>query len=145
MKKIALQYGLWMLAGFTVFFLIMHLLGLSHNYNLRILNGIIHLGVIYFAIKAFRSKYPDTVNNFLSGTAIGMFVSAVGVTGFTVFMILFLSFNPGFLQELRETIPMGDYLTPITSSLFIFMEGIVISLIGSYILTRVIDMNLART
>ncbi|PHN07256.1 DUF4199 domain-containing protein [Flavilitoribacter nigricans] len=145
MKKLAFRFGLWMLAGFVAFFLLMHLFGLSNNYNLRVLNGVIHLGVIYFAIKAFRSKYPDTVSNYVSGTAMGMYVSVVGVLGFTIFMILFLSFNPGFLQELREAMPMGDYLTPITASLFILMEGIVISLIGSYILTRVIDMNLART
>lgn len=145
MKKIAIRFGLWMFAGFTVFFLIMHLLGLSNNYNLRVLNGIIHLGVIYLAIKAFRSKYPDTVSNYVSGTAMGMYASAVGVLGFTIFMILFLSFDPVFLQELREAMPMGDYLTPITASLFILIEGIAISLIGSYILTRVIDMNLART
>lgn len=145
MKKLALRFGLWMFLGFTTFFLIMHLLGLSNNYNLRVLNGLIHLGVVYFAIKTFRSKYPDTVSNYVSGTAMGMFASAVGVAGFTIFMTLFLSFSPDFLRELRETMPMGDYLTPITASLFIFVEGIVISLIGSYILTRVVDMNLART
>lgn len=145
MKQLALRFGLWMLGGFIAFFLLMHLLGLSDNYNLRVLNGLIHLSVIYMTIKAFRSKYPETVSNYVSGTAMGMYVSAIGVVGFTVFMILFLSFSPDFLQQLRETMPMGDYLTPITASLFIFMEGIVISLIGSYILTRVIDMNLART
>lgn len=145
MKKLALRFGLWMVAGFVAFFLVMHLLGLSNNYNLRVLNGIIHLGMIYLAIKAFRSKYPDTVSNYVSGTAMGMYASAVGVLGFTIFMILFLSFNPVFLRELQETMPMGDYLSPITASLFIFMEGIAISLIGSYILTRMIDMNLART
>jgi uncharacterized membrane-anchored protein YitT (DUF2179 family) len=40
---------------------------------------------------------------------------------------------------------MGDYITPITASVFILVEGLAISLIGSYVLTRVIDMNLART
>ena len=145
MKQLALRFGLWMMTGFMVFFLLMHLLGLSENYHLRVLNGLIHLSIIYMAIRAFRSKYPETVSNYVSGTAMGMYVSAVGVAGFSIFMILFLSFSPGFLHQLRETMPMGDYLTPITASLFIFMEGIVISLIGSYILTRVIDMNPART
>lgn len=145
MKKLAIRFGLWMLLGFIVFFLIMHLLGLSNNYNLRVLNGLIHLSVVYFTIKAFRSRYPETVSNYVSGTAMGMFVSVVGVLGFTIFMILFLSFSPGFLSELRQTMPMGDYLTPITASIFVLAEGLVISLIGSYILTRVIDMNLART
>jgi hypothetical protein len=145
MKKLAFRFGLWMLLGFIVFFLFMHLLGLSDNYNLRVLNGVIHLGVIYVTIRAFRSKYPNTVSNHVSGTAMGMFVSLVGVLGFTIFMILFLSLSPDFLNELRETMPMGDYITPITASVFILVEGLAISLIGSYVLTRVIDMNLART
>ncbi|MCB0633282.1 MAG: DUF4199 domain-containing protein [Saprospiraceae bacterium] len=145
MKKLAFRFGLWMLLGFIVFFLFMHLLGLSDNYNLRVLNGVIHLGIIYLTIKAFRSKYPDTVSNYVSGTAMGIYVSLVGVLGFTIFMILFLSFSPDFLNELRKAMPMGDYITPITASIFILVEGLAISLIGSYILTRVIDMNLART
>lgn len=145
MKKLAIRFGLWMFAGFVTFFLVIHVLSLSNNYNLRVLNGIIHLGIIYLSIKAFRSKYPDTVSNYVSGTAMGIYASAIGVLGFAIFMILFLYFDSGFLQELREAMPMGDYLTPITASLFILMESIAVSLIGSYILTRVVDMNLART
>lgn len=145
MKSIALKYGFWMIIGFTLFFLTMHLLGLSDNYNLRVFNGVIHMSLMYFAIKEFRSQHPDTVGNHVSGTAVGMYSSALGVLGFSIFMVLFLAFSPAFVSQLRNAMPMGSYLTPITASLFILMEGIVISLIGSYILTRVVDMNLVTT
>ena len=145
MVLILLGIGLWMMIGFILFFLLMHLLGLSDSYNLRIFNGVIHISLMYFAIREFRSEHPDTIGNHVSGTAMGMYASVVGVLGFAIFMVLFLAFSPDFLQQLREAMPMGHYLTPITASVFILMEGIVISLIGSYILTRVVDMNLART
>ena len=144
MQKIALRYGLWMFAGFTVFFLLMHLFGLSQNYNLRIFNGVIHLSLIYLAIRDYRHTHEDSVNNYVSGVAMGMYASVIGVIGFTIFMLLYLIGDANFMQALRETNPLGEYLTPITASLFILMEGIAISLIGSYIITRVIDMRLSH-
>jgi hypothetical protein len=77
MKKIALKYGLFMFAGFAAFFLLMHLIGLSQNTYLRVFNGVIHLGLIYTAIKAYRNVYEESVENYVSGVAVGMYTSAV--------------------------------------------------------------------
>lgn len=144
MRKIALKYGLWMLTGFIAFFLLMHLFGLSQNYNLRMLNGVIHLGIITMAIRDFRQLHKNTIDNYVSGVAMGMYASLVGVVGFTIFMILFLALSPGFMEVIKASMPMGDYLNPVTTSLFILVEGTAISLIGSYIITRVIDMNMVN-
>lgn len=141
MKKIALTYGFWMLLGFIALFLFMHLLGLSENYYLRVLNGGIHISLIYLAIRQFRSQQPQTSSNYVSGTAMGMYASMLGVVGFTIFMFLYLTFNVGFMETLKTNMPIAEYLNPFTASLFIFVEGVVISLIGSYIVTRVIDME----
>lgn len=144
MKKIALKYGLWMFIGFTVFFLLMHILGLSKNHNLRVFNGIIHISMIYMAIRDFRSQNKSTVSNYVSGVAMGMYVSFIGVLTFALFQFFYLNIDEVFMQSLIADNSVGAYLTPFTASLFIFAEGIAISLIGSYILTRVIDMNLAK-
>jgi hypothetical protein len=141
MKKIALKYGLFMFAGFAAFFLLMHLIGLSQNTYLRVFNGVIHLGLIYTAIKAYRNVYEESVENYVSGVAVGMYTSAVGVIPFAVFMLLFFALNPTFLEIIRHETPFGDSLTPITASLFILVEGTAISLIGSYIVARVVDMR----
>jgi hypothetical protein len=148
MKKIALRYGLFMFAGFTGFFLLMHLIGQSANTGLRMFNGVIHLSFIYMAIRAYRATYPDSAGNYMSGVATGMYASLFGVFGFVIFMLLFLVYNPSFLETIGESSSFGkvqEYLTPITASLFILTEGIAVSLIGSYIITRVVDMTLART
>lgn len=144
MRRIALKYGLWMFLGFIAFFLIMHLFGLSQNYNLRIFNGVIHLSLIYLAIRDYYQEYGQNIKGYLSGVATGMYASAVGVIGFSIFMVLFLAFSPAFMQVIKETMPIGKYLNPVTASIFVIVEGTAISLIGSYILTRVIDMNRAN-
>ena len=144
MKKIAIKYGLWMLLGFTAFFLLMHLFGQSQNYNLRVFNGVIHLSIIYLAIRDFRQQNREGINNHLSGVAMGMYASLIGVVGFTVFMILFLAFSPGFMEVIKASMPVGKYLNPVTTSMFILVEGVATSLIGSYIITRIVDMNMAK-
>ena len=143
MKKIAIKYGLLMLAGFTAFFLIMHLLGHSQNYNLRIFNGIIHIGLIALAIREYRKAEPESLSNYLSGVAMGIYASLIGVVGFTIFMVLYLSADPVLMAAIQASIPIGEYFNPITASLFILVEGVAVSLIGSYIVTRIIDMNMA--
>ena len=147
MKKIVLKYGFLMLGGFIGLFLLMHLFGWSTNVNLRVLNAFIHLGAIYFAIQAYVNwKGQEAPMNYMPEIAVGMLSSFIGVIGFTIFMTLFLSFNPYFMEIIRDTAPaISEYLTPFTASLYIFVEGIVISLIGSYTIVRVIELMKAKS
>ena len=144
MERIALRYGLFMFLGFTLFFLISHLLGLSERYYLRVLNAIIHLAFMYTAIRRYRQLHPESADNYLSGTAMGMTAGVVGTLAFTIFIVLFLAFNQSFLAALRARTPMSEYLTPITAGAIILMEGIAVSLIGAYILTRIVDSQLEQ-
>ena len=140
MKKIAFNYGPKMFAGFALLFLLVHLLGWSENYYLRVLNGAIHFTFIYLAIKKYRTTEPNSFDNYISGVAVGFYTSMIGVLLFTISMFLFLTvFDPAFFEELKSQVSLPQYFTPFTASLFIFVEGIVVSLIGSYLLTRIID------
>lgn len=143
MKKIAFNYGLKMFAGFAGLFLIVHLFGMSDNYNLRILNGIIHFGLLYLAIRAYRRAFPESAGNYVAGVTVGMYTSMVGVVLFTAFLFLFfIFFDPAFFARLQANSPYPEYINELTASLFIFVEGVVVSLIGSYLVTRVIDARL---
>jgi len=145
MKKIALKYGLMMFAGFTAFFLMMHFLNLSHQYYLRLFNGPIQIAAITFAIREFQQNSAQGGGfNYISGVAMGMFASIVGVLGFALFQIIFLSLNPEFLEHLQKASMFGDYLTPFTASLIIFMEGIAVSIISSYLITRILEIRPAK-
>ena len=143
MQKIAINYGLKMFAGFTGLFLIAHLLGGSDNYNLRILNGVIHFAFLYFAIREYRQEFPETHNNYISGVSVGMYASMIGVVLFTLFMLLFFVYiDPDLFMKIQANSPSGEYFNQFTVTLYIFTEGIVVSLIGSYLIMRIIDAKL---
>lgn len=142
MKKIATKYGLWMLVGFIAFFLLMWAAGQADNIYLRLFNGIIHLSLIGVAINEYRRANPKTVHNYVSGVGMGFYTSAFGVIGFGVFIMLFLYFNPDLMAQINEKIPLQTKKTgfnPITAGVMVIAEGIAITLIGSYIMTRIVD------
>ncbi len=141
MRTLAIKYGIMMFAGFTLFFLVMHLLGQSQNFNLRIFNGVIHIGIMYMAIKAYKEQFPKSQDNYLNGVAMAIYSSVIGILPFAVFLMIFLDQSPHLMAEFKDKTPIGEYLTPVTASVFIFMEGLIISLIGGYVLTRIVLMN----
>lgn len=141
MRAISIKMGLLMLAGFVSFFLLMYFMGLGHRIELRVFNGVIHLYFLNRAIRAYYDLHPENIGNYMSGLAQGMGASVIGVVGFTLFMTLFLWFNPSLMDAIRQDSQMRAYLYPFTASLFILAEGLVISLIGSYLLTRVIGLS----
>ena len=141
MTKTALKYGLILGSCLSAFFLIMHFFNLSQNYNLRMLNGVIHLSVIYLAIKAGLSEKIISGDNYVSAVFLGMFSSFVGVALFAFFQMVFLKLNPDFMTQIQESISIGEYLNPFTASLIILVEGVAVSLIGSYIIARILFRN----
>lgn len=139
MKQIALRYGIWMFLGLTGFFLLMHLLNLSENHYLRIFNGVIHGSCLWLALRTWYYDRNETSYDYTSGVALGIFTTTVGLVPFTIFIAIFLAYNPSFMESLRHQSSIGEYLTPVMASLFIVMEGIVVSLILSYIIARVLE------
>lgn len=138
-KRIVIRNGILMFLGFTGFFLIMHALNLSQHYDLRIFNGVIHLALITVAIRQYLKLHKEDIN-YMATVAIGMATSMIGVTAFAIFQLIHLSINTSFMIYLQENVPyVGEYLTPFTAALTIFMEGLAISLIGSYVITRLIE------
>lgn len=138
MHAISIKMGLWMLAGLISFFLLMFAIGLGYRTEVHLFNGVIQLFILYWAIRAYYVRNPENRVRYMAGVAQGMRASAIGIGGFTIFMTIFIAMNPQFLDTLRQNSQMGEYLTPFTASLFILVEGLMVSLIGSYILTRIL-------
>jgi hypothetical protein len=67
----------------------------------------------------------------------------VGVGGFALFMTAFLLMNPKLMDTVREQSYLGNYLNPFTDSLAILTIGLVVGIVGSYILTRVFNEKVA--
>lgn len=144
MKTIAFKFGFYFFIGLVAIFLISYLLGLAADYELRVVNGLLHVAILYYGIRELRFKQPDTHQNYVSGVAQGLYIGAVGTVLFSIFTVLFLIGAPGLMAALQAATPLGDALTPLTAGVFILMEGVAVSLIGSYILTRYVDARLEQ-
>lgn len=145
MKTIALRYGLYFFTGLMAIFLVSYLLGQGANYNLRLLNGILHIGILYLAINQLRAKQPETHQNYVSGVVQGMYAGGFGTIAFAIFIVLFMALNPAFLTSIQEATNFGERLTPVMAGALVFMEGVGVSLIGAYLVTRVIDNRIEES
>ena len=143
-QKIALKYGLILFGSLTGFFLLMWIFNQADKTWLRVFNGIIHMTLLYFAIKQYRRKSPETFGNYLSGVSLGLYTSIIGSLLFATFIALFTSMNTSFEQSLTSAIPYDLGFIPLSAALFVVMEGIVAGLIGSYVVTRLINMQILK-
>lgn len=144
MGKISIKYGLVMLVGFISFFLLMYVLGFGHRTEFRIFNGVIHLFCIHQAILAYYKTFPENIGNYMKGVAQGMGASAVAVVGYILFLMFFLLGEKDLMTTIRQNSNIPSYLNFFTICLYILVEGIVVSLIGSYILMRIVDNNIKK-
>jgi hypothetical protein len=134
-----------MLLSFIAFFTVLYVLGIGQRVELMLLiGGVIHFFFMYLAIQKHYEMYPEEIGNYMSGVARGMEASVIGIVGFTVFIAIFLVIDATLLTRLRENAHMAAYLTPVTVSLSIVAIGLMSSLIGSYILTRILDISIKK-
>ena len=139
MKHIVLRYGLLLFASLTGFFLLMYVLGLGDRFNLRLINVAIHLGVLWYALRDWARSHPVSLREYPSGIFTGIGVSMAGSILFAIFMAVFLGFDQGLLQSIQTKLPLGMHLTPITVAAFVVMENLATSLLGSYIMVRILE------
>lgn len=144
MRNISIKYGLLMLVGLITFYLLMYVMGLAHRSEFRMLNGFIHLFFVYKAIQTYYKLYPENIGNYMMGVTQGMGASIIGVGGYTAFVTIFLAIDPTLMNLIRQNSNMAAYLNPYSVSLYILVEGLVVSLIGAYILTRVVDIQVKK-
>jgi hypothetical protein len=143
MYNISIRMGLFMLLSFIAFFLLMYTWGLGYRSELRLFNVVIQLFFMYLSINAYYKIDPKHKENYLLGVAQGIRTSAIGILGFIVFMIGFMLKETKFMETIRQNSSMGEYLNPFTANLYLLCEGMIVGLIGSYIMTRIwgVDMN----
>ena len=82
--------------------------------------------------------------NYVNSVFFAMLCSFIGVALFAFFQMLFLNFDPAFMAQIKESTNIGEYLNPYTASLIILVEGVAVSLIGSYIIARVIEIQMVK-
>ncbi|MBK8503810.1 MAG: hypothetical protein IPL46_17320 [Saprospiraceae bacterium] len=140
-NKIVIKHGIGLFLGLIAYYLIMQILGLSNRYDFRIFNAVIQIGVLYLAIKEYAKSKPEDFN-YLSGTVIGINTSVVGVLPFAIFQMINLYLNPQLLEFIQQNAPVvGPYVNPFSGGLIVFVEGLAVGLVISYICMRVVELQ----
>ena len=142
MRAISNQFGFLMLAGFIAIFYIIYMLGYAQYTELRVLNAVVHLSCMYLAIKAYYKTDRENVENYMLGVAQGMEASVIGVVGYALFIVIFMKIDPRLMNLIKQNSHMAIYLNPYTVTLAILAEGLMVSLIGSYLMTRIYGYTL---
>lgn len=137
MYSISIKMGLTMLIGFISFFLLMYVMGLGAHIELHLFYLVIQIFFMYKAIRGYYAGHPKSTHNNLLGVAQGMITSLVGILGFALFMAIFLFYSPNLVNTMRLDSLLGVSLNPYSASLIILTEGLVVSLIGSYVAARI--------
>lgn len=143
-SNIATKYGLILFGSLALFFGIMWAIGQAGNTWLRMFNGLIHLAVLYFAISAYRKKYPQSVGNYLSGVGLGMYLSVIGSLLFALLIGVVVALDTDLATAINNEIPYAFNVLPLSAGLFVMMEGIVAGLIGSYIVVRIVNAKILK-
>ncbi|NJN43002.1 MAG: DUF4199 domain-containing protein [Flammeovirgaceae bacterium] len=132
-NRIPENYGLRIAGGLIAYFLIMQVLGLSHHVELRLLNLLILVAGIYYALKKFKQTHADHLNYFRA-LVTGVATSTVASLVFALFMFLYMQVDATLMESISENEPMGHHLNPYMASFIIALEGVFSGLLVTFVL-----------
>lgn len=139
-NRIPQSYGLRIALGLIVYFLIMHFVGLSHEVELRLLNLLILVTGVFFALKKFRETHEDHLNYFRA-LITGVATAAIGGCLFAAFLFIYMSLDDGLMASIRENEPMGRYMNPYIASFIVALEGLFSGLLVTFILINFVPTD----
>lgn len=134
-NRIPTIYGTLIALGLITFFFVMYLVGLVHTTELRLLNLLIVLPGVYFALKQYQTTHRDRMDYFHAFTT-GMGTAAIGTTTFAVFLLIYLHIDKNLMQSIAEQEPLGFYLNPYIASFIVFLEGLFSGLFVTFLLSN---------
>jgi hypothetical protein len=128
-------YGTLIAFGLIVYFFICYVAGIVHIVELRLLNLVILLAGVYFAMKQYLRTHRGHMDYFHAFTT-GMATAAIGTLTFSVFLLIYLSIDKEFMRIIAERQPLGFYLNPYIASFMVSLEGIFSGLFVTFLLAN---------
>jgi hypothetical protein len=132
-NRIPESYGIKIGVGLIVYFTIMHLTGLSHHVELRLLNLLILVTGVYLALKKFRDSHSDHLNYFRA-LITGVATAAIGSLIFAAFLFAYMKIDTSLMESIVKNEPMGRYLNPYIAAFIVALEGLFSGLLVTFIL-----------
>jgi hypothetical protein len=139
-SRIPESYGVRIGVGLTLYFVVMHLSGLSHHVELRLLNLVILMSGVYFALKKFKQTHADHLNYFRA-LVTGVSTAAIGSFIFAVFLFAYMKLDSSLMAYIVENEPMGRYLNPYIASFIVALEGLFSGLLVTFILINFVNTD----
>ena len=139
-NRIPERYGIFIAAGFIIYFVLMWLIGAGSHVELRLFNLPILGAGVYFGLKKFKETHGKHINYFRA-LAVGVAISAIGTFLFSAFLFFFLQVTPDFMTWIKENEPMGRHLNPYMLAFLILLEGVFSVLLVTFVLLNWIDTD----
>lgn len=139
-NRIPESYGLRVAVGLIVYFVVMHLTGLSHHVELRLLNLLILVTGVYLALKKYKETHASQLNYFRA-LATGVSTAAIGSFVFAIFLFAYMKIDTSLMTSIVENEPMGRYLNPYIASFIVALEGLFSGLLVTFILINYISTD----
>ena len=138
--RIGMVGGIFTAIALIAYFIIMYWAGLAYITEFRLFNFLILFAVIYWTMRRQNDDSGHTIGWFdaLGGGCIAVLTA---VDAFSVFMFIFLFLNPDMMAQIRHHAMGGEYLTPTTSAIGVFMEGFSSGMIMAYIFLSWADVR----
>lgn len=132
-QKTAIRFGTYLGLILIVIFLAMEVFVFSKTLFIRILDVV----VIYFMVGRSLNYYQHHAtegHSYLKNMGLGVATSFFGMLMFSLFIFFYLSFiDQGYMDFLKEALPMGPHLDPIIIGAFLLVEGLAIRALSGYI------------
>jgi len=109
-------------AAMTLYFLIMRAVGLHYVIELRYLNILIMFAAVIYNI-SYHKRVEGRVK-YLDGLKLGFLTSFASSAFFTIFLVIYLINDPGFVHYLTQHALLGDDLGPLAIAGLSFAEGL---------------------
>jgi hypothetical protein len=132
-NRIPESYGIKIGVGLIVYFTVMHLTGLSHHVELRLLNLLILVTGVYLALKKFKESHSDHLNYFRA-LITGVATAAIGSLIFSAFLFAYMKIDTSLMESIVQNEPMGRYLNPYIAAFIVALEGLFSGLLVTFIL-----------
>lgn len=139
-NRIPENYGLKTAVGMALYFLLMQMVGLSHHVELRMLNLLIQVAGIYFALKKFKNTHEDHMNYF-RGMVVGVATGAIASVVFALFLFIYMKLDNSLLVSIQENEPMGHYLNEYMSAFIVALEGLFSGMLVTFVLINYVTTD----
>jgi hypothetical protein len=132
-KSTALRYGFYLAISLIAVFMSMKALELIGSLAFRIVVIVLIYFIVGRSLHYFQT-HASFGHSYLRNLGLSAATSFFGMLIFAIFIFLYLSImDQGYMQFLKEVLPMGPYFNPYIIAVFLIIEGVAVGTLAGFI------------